>query len=90
MIRHLNIFISGEVQGVFYRASAKEKADELGITGFVKNEPDGSVYLEAEGTEEQLNELTAWCRKGPPHSNVTDVRSTSGTIQHFKKFEIRR
>jgi acylphosphatase len=51
MKKHFNIRISGRVQGVFFRASTKAKAEELGISGFVQNEPDGSVYIEAEGEE---------------------------------------
>ena len=48
-MQHLNIFISGRVQGVFYRDTMRQKARELGVTGFVMNKPDGSVYAEAEG-----------------------------------------
>ncbi|HEY5918996.1 MAG TPA: acylphosphatase, partial [Chryseolinea sp.] len=60
MKRHISILVSGRVQGVFYRASAKTKADELGITGFVQNLPDGEVYMEAEGPDEKLDLFKAW------------------------------
>ncbi|HNU41845.1 MAG TPA: acylphosphatase, partial [Cyclobacteriaceae bacterium] len=49
---HINILVTGTVQGVYYRASTKQKADELGIKGFVRNQPDGSVYIEAEAPAE--------------------------------------
>jgi len=90
MIQHINLRISGKVQGVFFRASTKSKADELGVTGFVRNEQDGSVYAEAEGTPEQIDALVRWCREGPPHAQVTEMKAEPGQVQHFKKFEIRR
>jgi acylphosphatase len=61
----MSILVTGHVQGVFYRASTKAKADELGITGFVQNRPDGKVYIEAEGTDEELDLFKTWCSKGP-------------------------
>jgi len=57
---HFNIKIFGEVQGVFFRHSARLKAREIGITGFVKNEPDGAVYMEAEGDEKTLGQFLEW------------------------------
>ncbi|MGI9545460.1 MAG: acylphosphatase, partial [Cyclobacteriaceae bacterium] len=63
MKQHFNITVQGRVQGVFYRASTKQKALELGLVGWVCNRSDGSVYLEAEGSKEQLNTLLAWCKK---------------------------
>jgi acylphosphatase len=89
-IKHFNIRVSGKVQGVFYRASAKTKADELGLKGFVRNEPNGDVYIEAEGQETLLNEFVAWCRKGPSHAQVTDVKINSAETKNFGKFEISR
>ncbi|HEY5823121.1 MAG TPA: acylphosphatase [Cyclobacteriaceae bacterium] len=90
MIQHVTLRISGKVQGVFYRASAKNKADELGVKGFVQNELDGNVYAEAEGTSEQLDDFIEWCAKGPPHARVIDIKSSTGQVQHFEKIEIRR
>lgn len=60
-MEHLNITIKGVVQGVFFRKSAQEEAYRLRIAGFVQNESDGSVYIEAEGMEEDLDEFIAWC-----------------------------
>ena len=89
-MKHYNIQVIGQVQGVYYRALAKEKANELDLKGFVRNEPDGSVYLEVEGSSEQLEKLVTWCRQGPPRSKVEEVITQEGTIVGFKKFEIIR
>ena len=67
--------VTGRVQGVFYRASAADRASELGLVGWVRNAADGSVELEAEGPPEHLEELIAWCRRGPPAARVSDVHS---------------
>lgn len=90
MLRHINIKISGTVQGVFYRASTHDKATTLGVTGFVRNDRDGSVYVEAEGNVEQLESLVTWCRQGPPRAEVEQVEVSVGELQGFTKFEIRR
>jgi acylphosphatase len=89
-ITHLNIRISGKVQGVFYRASAKSKAEELHLKGFVRNEPNGDVYIEAEGDETSLKEFIAWCRKGPTHAHVSDVQMNPSEVKNFTRFEISR
>ncbi len=87
---HINLQITGKVQGVFYRDSTRRKANELGVTGFVRNQPDGSVYAEAEGTQEALDALVAWCHEGPEQAVVTAVDVTEGAMVGFEEFEIRR
>lgn len=67
------IFVSGRVQGVFYRKYTALKATELGVTGFVRNLPDGRVEILAEGTKEQIGALEAWCHRGSPKAQVTAV-----------------
>lgn len=89
MIKHYNITVSGKVQGVFFRASTKEKALELGLTGFVKNQADGSVYIEAEGASKQLDVLIDWCKIGPTHARVENVHYLPGEVIGFKSFEIK-
>jgi acylphosphatase len=89
-MKHFNIIVMGKVQGVFYRQSAKETAAWLGVNGFVSNEPNGTVYIEAEGTEQQLIRLVEWCRKGPANAAVSDVKVTEGALKNFSSFEIRR
>ncbi|MCB0489004.1 MAG: acylphosphatase [Cyclobacteriaceae bacterium] len=87
---HLSIRVSGKVQGVFYRASTRDKARSLGICGFVKNETDGSVYIEAEGDKEKLDQLVAWCKQGPPNAQVENVETTEGKLKNFDQFDIKR
>lgn len=86
-MRRIAICVSGKVQGVFFRASAKAKADQLGINGFVRNEIDGGVYLEAEGNEQTLIEFKAWCEEGPSQARVLtcdvkeiDSKGTTGFL----------
>jgi acylphosphatase len=90
MKRNYLITVTGKVQGVFYRASAQQKAIELDLTGFAQNQPDGSVLIEAEGEEANLNQLVAWCKTGPPRAVVTDVHVEISTIKHYSEFSIKR
>lgn len=75
-MRQIQIKITGRVQGVFYRASAKREALTLGLAGFARNEPDGSVLIEAAGDYDQLHEFVGWCRQGTPESEVASVTVT--------------
>jgi len=65
--------IQGRVQGVFFRASTMDKAREFGLTGWVRNNPDGSVEVVAEGSREELDKLVAWSHMGPRHAVVNSV-----------------
>jgi acylphosphatase len=85
----IRLTISGHVQGVCYRAATWEKAHALGITGWVKNCPDGSVEIHAEGAEEKLNELEKWCWDGPPASEVESVRREAVSLEGCESFDIR-
>lgn len=88
--KHWNIRVSGRVQGVSFRLAVQEQASSLGITGFVRNEPNGSVYLEAEGSPEALQQLAAWCQAGTPLAHVTGVTVTEGALKHFSDISIAR
>lgn len=90
MQKHISIKVSGRVQGVFYRASAHEEAQRLGVKGFVKNEPDGSVYIEAEGDDALLEDLIEWCKQGPPAAKVQNVEVQEGTWKGFAEFTVKR
>ena len=81
--------MTGRVQGVFYRATANEIANKIGLNGYVMNMNDGSVFIEAEGTEEQLTKLIEWCKNGPPRAVVDDVNIQEGTIKEYTDFKIR-
>ena len=87
-MKHINIQVIGKVQGVFYRAATKTAAEQIGVKGFVKNMEDGSVYIEAEGTDGQLQQLVDWCHKGPERAEVLLVKTSSGSLQNFKTFEV--
>jgi acylphosphatase len=65
--------VTGTVQGVFFRASAVEEARARGLTGWVRNLPDGGVEVEAQGPAEQVDDLVAWLRVGPPAAAVAEV-----------------
>lgn len=89
MFEHRVIRVSGRVQGVFFRQSAKRKAAELGVVGFARNEPDGTVTIEAEGDTFALDTLVAWCHEGPTHAKIERVVVENGTPKHFMAFETR-
>lgn len=84
------IRVRGIVQGVFFRKSTFEKATQLGLSGFVKNEEDGSVFIEARGTAEDLNSLLAWCNEGPPRAEVEAVDFHEAELKDFDGFSIKR
>lgn len=89
MIEAIHILVHGRVQGVWFRAGTKERADELGILGWVKNRPEGTVEIHAEGEKSQLENFISWCRKGTPAANVTSLDLSPISLQNFKSFEIR-
>lgn len=90
MLKTLSIIVTGKVQGVWYRQSAKEKATELGVNGNVRNQPDGSVAIIATGLANQLDQFIEWCRQGPPRARVTNVEVTELPPQTFDRFVIER
>jgi acylphosphatase len=65
--------VRGRVQGVFFRASARREAERLGVAGFARNEPDGSVTLDLEGSPEALDAMVAWAHDGPANARVDAV-----------------
>jgi acylphosphatase len=90
MLQTISIIVSGKVQGVFYRQSAREKALAIGVKGKVMNMPGGDVQIIATGTKEQLDKLLAWCNQGPPKAIVSDVTSHELPLQQFDSFYIER
>lgn len=89
-MKHLSIHVSGRVQGVFFRASTKEKAQEFNIKGNVRNNADGSVSIQAEGEEENLRQFVEWCKRGPKFAQVERCDVTEAGILNFKSFTIER
>lgn len=82
------IVVTGIVQGVAYRASAQAEAEGLGLTGWVRNLPDGRVEALAEGPRARVESLVAWCWRGPPLARVSDVSVTwekaEGDLRGFR------
>ena len=90
MIQHLNIIITGKVQGVNFRVTTKAVADQLGIRGYAMNLPDESVYVEAEGEKWMMDEFLEWCAQGPDSARVEKVEQTEGTLVGFIDFNIKK
>lgn len=85
----VSIKVYGNVQGVFFRRSAKEEALKLGVTGWVRNEADGSASIMAVGDRKNLDEFIKWCRGGPPLARVDGVEvDWKESEQDFGSFEI--
>jgi len=85
---HYKITVIGLVQGVFFRASTQEKAEELDLVGFVQNQPNGDVYLEAQG--DRVDELITWIKAGGPKmARVDKTLLSEGKGHMFLGFKIR-
>ena len=90
-MKHLSVTVSGLVQGVFFRASAKEEAENRGLTGFTCNNPDGSVQIEVEGPQDKLDDYLDWCRRGTPPARVEQMEFVySDDLKNFPNFTIER
>ncbi len=85
------VLVSGKVQGVFFRSSAKKRADELHLTGWVRNLEDGRVEAVIEGDQEKIDKMVEWCRKGPDYADVKDIQVISEKYTgEFNDFSVRR
>jgi acylphosphatase len=88
-IIHRNIRVTGRVQGVGFRYNAREAASHYGIVGFIRNQPNGDVYIEAEGPREAVDAFIGWCREGPPRARVVSVDVTEGEVRGHSEFNVR-
>ncbi len=86
----VHLIIKGKVQGVFYRATAKKKAKELNITGWIKNNEDGDVEAVASGEESALQVFMNWCKQGPENAMVENVMIRKINNVNFDTFKINR
>jgi acylphosphatase len=87
----VHLKISGRVQGVYYRASALQEAQKLGLVGWVMNCADGSVEALAEGEKSKLEQFIAWCQRGPEGARITGIDTRWAAAEHnFHGFMIRR
>lgn len=90
-MKTIQITVTGKVQGVFFRAYTEKKAKELGLTGFVRNQADGSVFIEASGNDQALQELVTWCHTGSPLSSVKTVEEHEiESASNYSDFHIKR
>ena len=85
-----HVFVSGTVQGVFYRANTRDAARERGVDGWVRNLDDGRVEAVFEGPEEVVRGMVEWCHEGSPAAEVEDVAIEYGDPEGIEGFEIRR
>lgn len=90
MIRSYKIVVSGKVHGVGFRFNAQAKAHSLGLTGFVRNEHNGTVVTHAEGQEDKIHVFIEWCNIGPRMAEVSEVEAVEQNVQGYKTFEIKR
>ena len=81
MAKAVDVRITGVVQGVSFRYYTRRQADRLGVSGWVRNEPDGSVTGHFEGADEAVDALVDWCREGPAHARVDRVETTPGQVR---------
>jgi len=89
-IKHYHLLISGRVQGVSYRVNAWQRGQQLGLTGWVANLPDGRVEMHIEGDEDKLREMIEWAQTGPRFANVNDIAINEKAISNeYSDFEIR-
>jgi acylphosphatase len=89
-MKAFKVNISGRVQGVRFRASARDEAKRMGVSGWVRNLTDGSVEVFIQGQEEKLNSLLSWCYEGPPGASVTGVEYAERPIDpSINTFSIR-
>lgn len=85
-----SIQIKGKVQGVFFRKSTQEKAQQLGISGWVQNDPDGSVRIEIEGSAKAIEQMEKWLHTGPKRAEVNELIIKEGEWKGYKTFEVRK
>ena len=84
-----SVRITGRVQGVGFRYSAINKAKKLSVNGFVKNLPDGSVYIEMEGSRTNVDQMLAWCYRGPGTAWVDKVQEFQESVKGYRDFRVK-
>lgn len=89
MTTAVQVHVTGRVQGVSFRAYAEQEAARLGVAGWVRNEPDGSVVGHFEGEQAAVDALVDWCRSGPPLARVRDVAVRPAAVTGADGFGVR-
>ena len=89
-MKRVHLIISGRVQGVYFRQSSKDKADTLGLSGWVRNRQSGNVEAVVEGDPDAVTAFVEWCHDGPPHAHVDNVQcSDGGPVASLDGFTVR-
>ncbi len=88
MKKAIRLYITGTVQGVFFRSFIKENAERYNVKGFVRNLEDGRVEVFIEGNSEDINKMIDVCKKGPKHSQIRKVEEKLERFQDFKTFKV--
>jgi acylphosphatase len=88
MAKAVTVKVTGRVQGVAFRWEAQREASRLGVTGWVRNEPDGAVMAHVEGDDAAVDAMVAWCRQGPASARVRDVVVNPAGVSGAGSFEI--
>jgi len=88
MKKAIRLYISGTVQGIFFRQFVKDNADKNKVFGFVRNLEDGRLEIFLEGDKENVDNMIAICKRGPAHSNLRKVEEKEEKLQDFKEFKI--
>jgi acylphosphatase len=88
-VKRVHVSVSGQVQGVFYRAACRRKAEELAVGGFVRNLPDGRVEAAFEGDDAAVDAMVAWCHEGTTHADVGSVEVLDQEPKGEREFRVR-
>ena len=90
MKKSIRLFITGSVQGIFFRQFVKDKADKFGVKGYVRNLEDGRVEIFIEGNKDNVEQMLNLCKQGPQHAQIRNIEEKPESFQDFKEFKILR
>lgn len=90
MKKSIRLFITGSVQGIFFRQFIKDKADKIGVKGYARNLEDGRVEIFIEGNKDNVEQMLAFCKQGPQHAQIRSIEEKQESFQDFKEFKILR
>ena len=88
MTKRISIQLTGKVQGVYFRRDTQIEAERIGLSGSVKNLPDGIVFIEAESSDEKLDEFVKWCKQGPELANVSEILVSELSLKEDISFKV--
>ncbi len=89
MKKHLNLIISGKVQHIGFRFMAMQAAYKYGVFGFARNKSNGTIYIEVEGEDENMNNFLDWCKVGPVGASIKEIEMEEGEMKDFTAFDVK-